>query len=104
MSQDLLSQDEITEGLRGLHADWQGSTENLHRSIQFADFMTAVQFIDRIAPRCEELNHHPDLPLRWRGVDVLTVRRSGGGVTGKDLQLAGIVDGVAAAPPLSPPS
>ena len=102
MSRDLLSQDEITAALGGLHPGWSGTPENLHRSIQFADFLTAVEFINRIAPRCEELNHHPDLALRWRWVDVLLVTHSAGGVTGMDVQLAAIVDEVAAGLPLAP--
>ena len=102
MSRELLSGDEITSALTNLDSGWTGSTENLHRSIQFADFLTAVEFINRLAPHCEELNHHPDLALRWRWVDVLIVTHSAGGVTGMDVQLAGVVDEVAAGLPLAP--
>ena len=101
MTQELLGESEITAALVDLHPGWVGSTENLHRSIQFADFLTAVEFINRIAPRCEELNHHPDLALRWRWIDVLIVTHSAGGVTGMDVQLARIVDEVAATLPLA---
>jgi len=102
MSRELLGEDEIAAAVANLDAGWVGTTENLHRSIQFADFLTAVEFINRLAPRCEELNHHPDLALRWRWVDVLLVTHSAGGVTGLDAQLAGIVDEVAATLPLAP--
>lgn len=94
-----LSQDEIDARLAALHAAWTGSTDRLFRSIEFADFPTAVEFINRLAPTCEDLDHHPDLALRWRWVDVALSTHSAGGVTDLDVTLAGIVDEVAASLP-----
>jgi 4a-hydroxytetrahydrobiopterin dehydratase len=96
MPPQLLSQDEIDTALQSLQSDWQGSPEKLSRSIEFADFTTAAEFINRLAPPCEEMDHHPDLALRWRWVDVELSTHSAGGVTGLDVTLAGIVDEVAA--------
>lgn len=101
MSSQVLDQAAIEQGLEPLHADWTGSTEQLSRSIEFADFSTAVEFVNRIAPRCEELDHHPDLSIRWRWVDVTLSTHSAGGVTAKDLALAEIVDETAAGLPLA---
>src|SRR5438105_8789655 len=103
MAVQLLPQDRIEAALAGLNGDWKGSTDKLARSIEFADFLTAVEFVNRLAPRCEELDHHPDLALRWRWVDVQLSTHSAGGVTDLDVQLAGIVDEVAAQLPLAPP-
>ncbi|MCU1659044.1 MAG: transcriptional coactivator/pterin dehydratase [Pseudonocardiales bacterium] len=99
MTPKVLSQEEIGMRLADLHAGWSGTTDKLARSIEFADFATAVEFINQLAPRCEELDHHPDLALRWRWVDVELSTHSAGGVTELDLQLAGIVDEVAAGLP-----
>lgn len=101
MSAQVLDQDAVDAGLTSLHAGWTGTTEQLQRSIEFADFATAVEFVNRLAPRCEELDHHPDLAIRWRWVDVTLSTHSAGGVTWKDLNLAGIVDEVAAVLPLA---
>lgn len=101
MADELLPQAEVDTALGGLHEGWSGTTERLIRSIEFADFPTAVEFVNRLAPRCEELDHHPDLGLRWRWVDVALSTHSAGGVTAKDVELAGIVDEVAAALPLA---
>lgn len=98
---EVLTDDAVRAGLESLHADWTGGTEQLARSIEFADFPTAVEFVNRIAPRCEEIDHHPDLSIRWRWVDITLSTHSAGGVTNKDLTLAGIVDEVAAALPLA---
>jgi 4a-hydroxytetrahydrobiopterin dehydratase len=100
-SRALISPADITLGLGALHPGWTGDTTALARSIEFADFPTAVDFITQLAPRCEELDHHPDLGLRWRWVDVVLTTHSAGGVTALDLQLAEIVDEVAAALPLA---
>jgi 4a-hydroxytetrahydrobiopterin dehydratase len=97
----LLDQSRIDDELRSRHPDWTGTQEKLSRAIEFADFPTAVEFINRIAPRCEELDHHPDLALRWRWVHVELATHSAGGVTELDLTLADIVDEVAAELPLA---
>ena len=101
MAQQLLGQSEIAQRLATRHPDWQGTPEKLTRSIEFADFPTAVEFINRLAPRCEEINHHPDLALRWRWVSIELSTHSAGGVTEKDLTLAGIIDELAAEMPLA---
>jgi 4a-hydroxytetrahydrobiopterin dehydratase len=97
----VLDQSQIDEKLAARHPDWKGSAEKLARSIEFANFLTAVEFINRLAPRCEELDHHPDLLLRWRWVDVELSTHSEGGVTDLDITLAGIVDEVASGLPLA---
>jgi 4a-hydroxytetrahydrobiopterin dehydratase len=99
MPDDLLTQADIDARLAGLDDGWTGSTDALARSIEFADFPTAVEFISRLAPRCEELEHHPDLDLRWRRVDITLSTHSAGGVTAKDLGLAEVIDAVAAGLP-----
>ena len=103
MAVGLLDQQAIDEKLARRHPDWTGTTEKLQRSIEFADFLTAVSFVNKIAPRCEEMDHHPDLALRWRWVDVELATHSKGGVTDLDLTLAEIVDEVAASLPLAKP-
>ena len=95
----VLDQPRIDAALAARHPGWSGSPEKLRRSIEFADFSTAVEFINRLAPRCEELDHHPDLALRWRWVDVELATHSAGGVTDLDVALAEIVDELAVALP-----
>jgi 4a-hydroxytetrahydrobiopterin dehydratase len=95
MSRELLTQDVVEQRLADLHPGWTGGTKELRRSIEFADFPTAVEFVNRLAPICEELDHHPDLALRWRWVDVVLSTHSAGGVTDMDVTLAGQVDEVA---------
>jgi 4a-hydroxytetrahydrobiopterin dehydratase len=97
----VLTKSQIDEKLASRHPDWSGSPEKLTRSIEFADFLTAAEFINRLAPRCEALDHHPDLALRWRWVQIELSTHSVGGVTDLDITLAGILDEVAAELPLA---
>ena len=101
MADELLTEDEITTRLAQLHNGWSATPNHITRSIEFADFLTAVRFIDELAPRCEQLDHHPDLDLRWRRVDISLSTHSAGGVTAKDFQLAAEIDDVAAALPMA---
>ena len=101
MGDEVLDQAAIDDGLAVCHPDWTGTPQKLARSIEFATFLTAAEFVNRIAPRCEELDHHPDLALKWRWVEIELSTHSAGGVTVKDLELAGIVDEVATELPLA---
>jgi 4a-hydroxytetrahydrobiopterin dehydratase len=98
-SRELLTADELGSALSELHPGWSGSPDALTRSIEFADFSTAVEFVNELAPACEERDHHPDLALRWRWVDVVLSTHSAGGVTRMDVGLAQVVDEIAATLP-----
>ncbi|GAB2477599.1 4a-hydroxytetrahydrobiopterin dehydratase [Jatrophihabitans fulvus] len=91
----LLDRTAIDDGLRALDPGWTGTAERLARSIEFGGFLDAVRFVSELAPHCERLDHHPDLDIRWRRVDVVLSTHSAGGVTAKDLELARVVDEVA---------
>ena|ERR1700722_17883198 len=96
MSRELLGDAAVSAAVSHLHSDWTGSATELRRSIEFADFPTAVEFVNRLAPACEQADHHPDLALRWRWVDVVLSTHSAGGVTALDVAMAGVVDDIAA--------
>ena len=97
MARELLDPSAVQAGLAELDPSWSGDTTKLTRSIEFADFAAAVEFVNRIAPFADELDHHPDLRLSWRWVEVELSTHSAGGVTELDLRLARIVDGLAPA-------
>jgi 4a-hydroxytetrahydrobiopterin dehydratase len=97
MARDVLSQPQITAGLSGLHADWTGTTAQLRRSIEFADFDQATEFVNRMGPISDELDHHADMALRWRWVDIELSTHSAHGVTELDLALAERIDELASA-------
>ena len=86
-----LSPDELTAALSGLPL-WSGDGEGFRRSVQLPGFPDAVAALVRIAFVAEELDHHPDVDLRWRTLHLTLVTHSAGGVTELDLQLARRID------------
>ena len=60
-----LSPDEIAAALHGL-PHWQGDGDGLHRTVKLPSFRDAVAAIGAIADVAEEMDHHPDIDLRWR--------------------------------------
>lgn len=75
---------------------WAGDPAGLRRSIEFTDFPTAITAVTRIADVAEQLDHHPDMDIRWRTVTFCLSTHSAGGVTGLDIELAHRIDAVAA--------
>ena len=86
-----LSPDEIAAALHGL-PNWSGDGDGLHRTAKLPTFRDAVAAIVAIADVAEELDHHPDVDLRWRTLHLTLVTHSAGGVTDLDLQLARRID------------
>ena len=80
-----LSPDEIAAALHGLPL-WSGNGDGLRRSVELPTFPDAV------ADVAEELDHHPDVDLRWRTVHFTLVSHSAGGVSELDLELARRID------------
>jgi 4a-hydroxytetrahydrobiopterin dehydratase len=88
----LLSGQEVADGLRGLAPGWSVAGNALVRSVEFDSFLTAVRFISELAPVAEGLDHHPDLRLSWRTVELSLSTHSAGGLTALDLRLARELD------------
>ena len=86
-----LSAAEVAAGLTGLPA-WWGGPDGIERTVELAGFPAAVDTIVAIAAIAEEMDHHPDIDLRWRTLRIAVVTHSAGGVTELDLELARRVD------------
>ena len=88
-----LSPDQIATALSEL-PQWSGDADGIHRSVQLPTFRDAVAAIVAIADVAEEMDHHPDVDLRWRTLHLAVVTHSAGGVTALDLELARRIDGL----------
>lgn len=86
-----LSAEQVAAALAEL-PEWSGDGTGIERTVKQSSFPAAVDAIVQIAAVAEELDHHPDLDLRWRTVRVSVVTHSAGGVTELDLELARRVD------------
>jgi 4a-hydroxytetrahydrobiopterin dehydratase len=93
---DLLSSDEVATGLSGL-TDWTGDPAGIRRTAALPTFLAAIGVVDRVAVVAEEMDHHPDIDIRWRNLTFACATHSAGGVTAKDLDLARRIDEIVAA-------
>jgi 4a-hydroxytetrahydrobiopterin dehydratase len=71
---------------------WSGDADGIERTAELPSFRSAVDAIVAIAAVAEEMDHHPDIDLRWRTLRIAVVTHSAGGVTELDLELARRVD------------
>jgi 4a-hydroxytetrahydrobiopterin dehydratase len=82
-----LSDDEIRTALADLPG-WRHAKGEIFKQFQFDSFMDAIAFIDRLADRAEELDHHPDLENHYNRVRVGLHTWAEDAVTEKDITLA----------------
>jgi 4a-hydroxytetrahydrobiopterin dehydratase len=74
---------------------WTGDRHGLVRTVELSSFPAAIAVVDRVAQLAEELDHHPDIDIRWRTLTFRLVTHSAGGlVTDKDLTLARKIDAI----------
>jgi len=67
----------------------------LERSYRFKDFSEAFAFLTRVALHAEKVAHHPEFTNVWNRVDFRLTTHDAGGVTDRDVQLAGEIDRLA---------
>ncbi len=83
----LLDDDQITKALTGL-GGWGRAGDAIEREFELKDFVGSVDFVNRIVPVAEDMNHHPDLAISWNKVKVTISTHSEGGLTTNDFELA----------------
>ncbi len=83
----LLTSEEIARQLGDLPG-WSLDGDSLHASYAAADFPAAVRLIVDVADEAEQMDHHPDVDLRWRTTTWRLSTHSRNGVTQLDIELA----------------
>ena len=91
----VLSDAEIQQALQNLPG-WKGSGHAIERTFQFGDFVQAMDFVNQIAEAAEAVNHHPDIHISYNKVTLVLVSHDSGGVTQRDLRMAGKINEIAA--------
>ena len=93
---EVLSAAEVNTRLGEL-SHWTGGTSGITRTVSLSSFPAAIAVVDRVAEVAESLDHHPDIDIRWRSLTFVCATHSAGGVTAKDFELAGRIDGIVSA-------
>jgi 4a-hydroxytetrahydrobiopterin dehydratase len=87
----LLSDEEIEQRLEGLPG-WERDGDAIVREFDNGDFKGSVDFVNRMLPVAEAMNHHPDLEISWATVTVRLSSHSEGGLTAADFDLSARID------------
>ena len=91
-----LSPEELERGLATLES-WTGGTSGIERTVEAPTFLSGVRLVTDVARIAEEMDHHPDIDIRWRKVRFFLSTHDAGGVTELDLAQARRIDALAAA-------
>jgi len=88
-----LSNEEMAAALAHLPG-WSRAGDALSKTFTFVTFPQGVAFVDRVALVAEELGHHPDITINYNRVTMTLSTHDAGGVTEKDVALAGRIEAV----------
>ncbi|HTX62617.1 MAG TPA: 4a-hydroxytetrahydrobiopterin dehydratase [Acidimicrobiales bacterium] len=88
----LLAPEDVDDALRSRGLRWRRDGDALVKEVDRADFAGALAYLNRVAALAEAANHHPDVDIRWSKVVLRLSTHSAGGLTARDLELAGQID------------
>lgn len=83
-TQALTGQQVLDAGLEG----WRKVLDRLVVRYQTGDFSTGAQLVSRIAEAADEMNHHPDVDLRYPHLTIALKSHDVDALTARDLRLA----------------
>jgi 4a-hydroxytetrahydrobiopterin dehydratase len=84
---DKLTQAELQAALADLDG-WTAEGDAITKTFRFQDFIGSVNFVNALAEVAEEMQHHPDIDIRYNKVTLHLGTHSAGGVTQNDVTLA----------------
>jgi 4a-hydroxytetrahydrobiopterin dehydratase len=86
------SEAEIAAGLRGLGGKWVYQNGALRRTYPTDGWRGSLLVANAIGFLCEAADHHADVLVTWPRVEVALATHSAGGITGKDFEVAGLIE------------
>ena len=66
---------------------WKIVDGKLIKEFRFANFPTAIVFVNKLVDPSEEMNHHPEIKVTYDRVEIRLFTHTEGGITEKDLKL-----------------
>jgi 4a-hydroxytetrahydrobiopterin dehydratase len=86
-----LTPPEIEDRL-GKASDWSAVGDAISRTFEFKNFVEAMKFVNKVAEHAEQVQHHPDILVRWNRVTLTLSTHDAGGITEKDFTFAQAAD------------
>jgi 4a-hydroxytetrahydrobiopterin dehydratase len=91
----LLTQEELDRALANELSSWiQEDGPAIARMVEADSFMDGIELVRRVAEKADEADHHPDIDIRYTSLRFALSTHSEGGITRKDIDLAGAIDRV----------
>jgi 4a-hydroxytetrahydrobiopterin dehydratase len=75
---------------------WDRQGDLLVKTRRGKDFADSLAYVNAVGALAEEMNHHPDIDIRWNAVTLRLTTHSEGGLTQLDLDLARRIDALSA--------
>ncbi len=80
------------EGWVAAHPKWRYRQGAIRKKYTFPSFRSAIVFVNRVATIADDLDHHPDITVRYNVVFLALSTHDAGGVTERDIGLAERID------------
>jgi 4a-hydroxytetrahydrobiopterin dehydratase len=82
-----LSDLEVQRAL-GTLPGWSRRGDVLTKTFTFDRFADGIRFVDRVARVADDMDHHPDVDIRYTKITIMLSTHDAGGITQSDLRLA----------------
>ena len=89
----LLSEIQIETSLAELN-NWQYGNKKINKVYTFDSYMESIDFINSVAKKAEEVNHHPDLTVGYCKINIEITSHDLGGVTTGCIELAKSIESI----------
>jgi 4a-hydroxytetrahydrobiopterin dehydratase len=89
---DTLSNEEVAQQLPD---GWDREGDEIVRTFEFDSYLEGVGFAAGAGGLAQEAFHHPSMTVDWREVEVRLTTHDAGGITEKDIDLAGRLNDLA---------
>ena len=86
-----LGEDQVRK-LLGELSGWTLRDGRILKELKFADFLSAMSFLNRVAEVAEREGHHPDFCVHYNRVDLTLWTHAIGGLSENDFILASKID------------
>jgi 4a-hydroxytetrahydrobiopterin dehydratase len=83
---------ESIEGWLRTRHGWKKDGKQLVKEYRFPKFRDAIVFVNRVAGLADDMDHHPDIDIRYDKVKLSLSSHDAGGITERDLSLADAID------------
>ena len=78
--------------LSSLSSRWSIKQKYLICIYKFKDFNDAIEFVNKLAVKCNEMNHHPKWTNVYNSIEIELYTHDKKGLTNKDFELSKYMD------------